>query len=280
MNSGITQIAGLRLAPIQCTTWAHPVTSGLPTMDYFLSSDLMEPKNAQAQYSEQLIRLPNIAFSYPKPSLPEVSKTRLEFRLREEAVLYLSCQSLSKYLPPYDYIFPEIAQRVPSAQFAFVSSHQSAHITEQFQQRLQRAFANFDLKMEDYCVMVPRQYTIGYFNLMLDSDIFLDTFRYSGSLTSLDAIACNLPIVTCPGELMRGRQSYAFLKILGVTETIAKNEAEYIEIAVRLGLDSAWRDSIVQQMKQGHFYLYDDKRCVATLEEFYQRLVREHSPSE
>jgi protein O-GlcNAc transferase len=43
----ITQIAALRLAPVQCTTWAHPITSGLPTIDYFLSSDLMEPENAQ-----------------------------------------------------------------------------------------------------------------------------------------------------------------------------------------------------------------------------------------
>jgi predicted O-linked N-acetylglucosamine transferase (SPINDLY family) len=93
----------------------------------------------------------------------------------------------------------------------------------------------------------------------------------------LDAIACDLPVVTCPGELMRGRHSYAILKMLGITQTIAKNEAEYIEIAVRLGLDSAWRDSLVQQMKQRHSYLYDDKACVAALEEFYQRVVLEHS---
>ncbi len=277
MTPLITQIAGLRLAPVQCTTWAHPVTSGLPTIDYFLSSDLMEPENGQKHYSEQLIRLPNIAFSYPKPSIPEVSKTRLDFQLREDAVVYLSCQSLSKYLPQYDYIFPEIAQRVSSAQFCFISSHTSPQITLAFQQRLQGAFAKFGLKMEDYCVIVPRQYTLSYLNLMLDSDIFLDTFSWSGGLTTLDAIACDLPVVTCPGELMRGRHSYAILKMLGITQTIAKNEAEYIEIAVRLGLDSAWRDSLVQQMKQRHSYLYDDKACVAALEEFYQRVVLEHS---
>lgn len=280
MNPLMTQIAGLRLAPIQCTTWAHPVTSGLPTIDYFLSSDLMEPKNAQEHYGEKLIRLPNMAFSYPKPTIPEITKTRLDFQLREEAVVYLSCQALSKYLPQYDYIFPEIAQRVSSAQFAFVSSHLNSHITLAFEQRLQGAFAKFGLKMEDYCVIVPRPYSIGYLNLMLASDIFLDTFSWSGGLTSLDAIACDLPIVTCPGELMRGRQSYAFLKILGVTETIAKNEVEYIEIAIRLGLNPAWRGSIVQQMKQRNSYLYDDKVCVAALEEFYQRVVLEHSRSE
>jgi predicted O-linked N-acetylglucosamine transferase (SPINDLY family) len=240
----------------------------------------MEPENAQEHYCEQLIRLPNIAFSYDKPSIPDATKSRLDFQLREDAVVYLSCQSLSKYLPQYDYIFPEIAQRVSSAQFAFISSHISSDITLAFQQRLQGAFVKFGLKMEDYCVIVPRQTRIGYLNLMLASDICLDTFRWSGGITTLDAIACDLPVVTCPGELMRGRHSYAILKMLGITQTLAKNEAEYIEIAVRLGLDSAWRDSLVQQMKQRHSYLYDDKVCVAALEEFYQRVVREHSQSE
>jgi len=114
---------------------------------------------------------------------------------------------------------------------------------------------------------------------MLASDIFLDTFSWSGGLTTLDAIACDLPVVTCPGELMRGRHSYAILKMLGITQTIAKNEAEYIQIAVKLGLDLAWRDSVVQQMRQRHSYIYDDKLCIEALEEFYQRVVQEHSRS-
>jgi predicted O-linked N-acetylglucosamine transferase (SPINDLY family) len=54
MNSQIMQMAALRLAPVQCVAWGHPVTSGLPTIDYFLSSDLMEPENAQEHYSERL----------------------------------------------------------------------------------------------------------------------------------------------------------------------------------------------------------------------------------
>ena len=274
MNPLLTQIAGLRLAPVQCTTWVHPVTSGLPTIDYFLSGDLMEPENAQEHYSEQLIRLPNIGFSYAKPSIPEVIKSRSDFRLAEDAVVYISCQSLSKYLPQYDYIFPKIAQRVSSAQFVFIASHIGSHITEQFRQRLQRAFANFGLSMKDHCVILPRQYTIAYLNLMLTSDVFLDTFRYSGALTTFDAIACDLPIVTCPSELMRGRQSYAFLKMLGVTETIAKDEAEYIEIAVRLGLDLTWRNSVIQRMRQHHASLYNDQNWVPALEKFYQRVVR------
>lgn len=272
MTPQMTQLAGLRLAPVQCAAWGHPVTSGLPTIDYFLSGDLMEPENAQEHYSEQLIRLPNIGISYAKPIISEANKTRWDFNLREDAVVYLSCQSLFKYLPQYDYIFGAIAQQVPQAQFVFVS-HLAAPIIEQFRQRLQRAFAKVGLDSEDYCIILPRQSQLDYWNLNLVSDIFLDTFGFSGFLTTLESIACNLPIVTCPGEFMRSRQSYGILKMLGVTETIAKNEAEYIEIAVKLGWQTEWRHSIVEQIERCQNFLYDDKTCVAALEAFYQRVV-------
>ena len=70
MDPLMTQLAALRLAPIQCVTWGHPVTSGLPTVDYFLSSELMEPKDGQDHYSERLIRLPGIGVCYAKPVIP------------------------------------------------------------------------------------------------------------------------------------------------------------------------------------------------------------------
>ncbi|MFB2967562.1 tetratricopeptide repeat protein [Aerosakkonema sp. BLCC-F183] len=273
MTPQMTQLAALRLAPIQCAAWGHPVTTGLPTIDYFISSDLMEPSNAKEHYSETLIRLPNIGISYPKPIIPELSKSRSDFHLRSDAVVYLSCQSLFKYLPQYDYIFGEIAQQVPQAQFVFVS-HLAAPIIEQFRQRLQRAFAKFHLESEEYCVILPRQNQLDYWNLNLVSDIFLDTFGFTGFLTTLESIACNLPVVTCPGEFMRSRQSYGILKMLGVTETIANNETEYIEIAVRLSLEREWRYKIVEQIKHCQNSLYEDKTCVAVLQAFYHRIIQ------
>ncbi|MGB6296442.1 MAG: tetratricopeptide repeat protein [Rivularia sp. (in: cyanobacteria)] len=273
MHPQMTTMAGLRLAPVQCTTWGHPITSGIPTVDYFLSCELMEPKNAQQHYSEKLISLPNIGISYRKPVIPKPEKSRLQFGLRNEAVVYLSCQSLFKYLPQYDYIFPAIAQKVPQAQFAFIS-HGSAHITEIFRKRLKDAFAKLNLNSEDYCVISPRIGWDDYCNLNQISDVFLDTFSWSGGNTTLEAIACNLPIVTCPGEFMRGRHSYGILQMLGVTDTIAKTEAEYIEIAVKLGQDSNWRNSLVKRMLERHSYLYDDKTCVEALEDFYRSVVQ------
>lgn len=269
MDSQTVKMAGLRLAPVQCTAWGHPVTSGIPTIDYFLSSELMEPENAETHYSENLIRLPNIGVAYPKPEdIPALTKIRADFGLPQDAVLYLCCQAPFKYLPQYDYILPEIARRVPNAKFIFLRG-------ELLQKRLDRAFAAADLDSNDYCVFLSIPTRPDYLTINLLSDVFLDTLTWSGGNTSLEAIACALPLVTCPGEFMRGRHADSFLKLLGVTDTIARDEAEYIEIAVRLGLDPLWRQDIAKRMQARQDYLFDDKACVKALEDFYQQLVRQ-----
>nr|WP_290227347.1 tetratricopeptide repeat protein [Trichocoleus desertorum] len=274
MHPYMSLFSSLRLAPVQCVTWGHPVTTGSPSIDYFLSSELMEPEDADEHYSEKLIRLPNISIAYSPPNLSEVTKTRADFGLREDAVLYLSCQTLFKYLPQYDYIFAAIAQQVPQAQFAFIA-HKSAAITNKFSQRLERAFTEYGLKSTDYCVILPRQGHSSYLSLNRIADVFLDTFSWSGGNTALEAIACHLPIVTCPGQMMRSRHSFGILKQLGISETTAASEAEYIEIAARLGLEPKWRHQISQRIHAVHPRLYDDITCVKALENFYQQVVHQ-----
>ncbi len=270
MEPHIIQMAGLRLAPVQCVAWGHPVTSGLSTIDYFFSSELMEPENAQEHYTETLIRLPNIGVAYPKPKdVPAAAtKTRSDFQLRDEDVIYLCCQAFFKYLPQYDFILPEIARRVPNAKFVFLRGGL-------LKKRLERAFAAVGLNSEDCCAHLTIPARSDYLMLNRLSDVFLDTFTWSGGNTSLEAIACHLPIVTCPGEFMRGLHAYSFLKMLGVTDTIAENEADYIEIAVKLGLNSEWRRDIAERMLQRQSNLFDDKTCVGALEAFYRQVVRE-----
>ena len=177
------------------------------------------------------------------------------------------------------YIFAKIAQKVRNAKFAFISAPEGKHITEIFQQRLEKAFAKLGLNSEDYCIILPRQQHYEFLQLNLISDIYLDTLGWNGGFTTLNAIACNLPVVTCPGESMRGRHSYAFLKMLGITDTIANSPSEYIEIAVKLGLDVDWRNSITAKMNQNHHHLFDDKTCVEGLEVFYKQVVENKSAS-
>lgn len=273
MDPQTTQMAALRLAPVQCAGFAHSVTSGLPTIDYFLSGELMEPEDGEEHYSEELVRLPDIGVSYEKPGLPTVRKSRGDLGIPEDRVVYACWQSLFKYLPQYDYLLAEIARQVPTALFCFAGNSPVA-IREQLVNRLRRAFSQVGLDCQKYCHFLPRQDYSSYLSLYLVSDVFLDTLGWSGGNTTLEAIACGLPVVTCPTRFMRGRQSYAFLKMLGVTETIARDEAGYLAIAVRLGLDPGWRRKISEAMISQHSRLYDDQNCVTVLEEFFLRAVR------
>ncbi|MBD2484632.1 tetratricopeptide repeat protein [Planktothrix sp. FACHB-1365] len=268
----LTQIAGLRLAPIQCAAWGHPVTTGLPTIDYFISAEFLEPKDGEHHYSEKLIRLPNLGINYPKSILPKTLKNRLDFGLKQDVILYLSCQSLFKYLPDFDRLLVEISKQVKSAQFVFLA-HWNPAITEKFRQRLKRIFAKASLDIDEYCIILPRLDKEDYLQLNTLADIGLDSIQFTGFLTTLDSLSCGLPLVTCEGKWMRSRQSAGILQRLGITETIAQNREEYIKIAIELGLNPDWRLAIQEKIKQNIEKLYEDKSCVQALETFYQQTV-------
>ncbi len=273
MHAPTLLLAALRLAPIQCAAWGHPVTSGLPTIDYFLTSAAMEAPDGDRHYTERLVRLPNLGFSYPRPVLPPNAKQRRDFGLQEDACVFLCVQSLFKYLPHRDRLWAEIARRVPHAHFVFLGHQRSPHLTARFQHRLDRAFATAGLSARDYCTMLPRCSEADYLALNQLADIFLDSLDWSGGVTTLEAIACGLPVVTCPGEFLRGRHACGILRVLGVTETIAATETEYIDLAVRLATDRSWRAAIVARMQENGDRLFDDLTCVMALEEWCEGVV-------
>ncbi len=275
MSPLVSQLASLRLAPIQCAAWGHPMTTGLPTIDYFISSEMMEPEDADTHYSEALVRLPGIGIVVQRPFLPPLSTTRAEFNLPEEAVVYLSPQAPAKYLPQYDHVFADIAGRVPHALFVLFDLR-GPEVMRTLRRRLDRAFAHAGLDRDRFIRFLPRQRYDKYIELIRQSDVFLDTFGWSGGLTTLDAVRCALPVVTCPGRFMRGRQSLGILRHMGVTDTVATSVDNYIEIAVRLGRDQAWRQQLSRQLTERQDRLCEDWTSVSALEDFYTRIVRAH----
>jgi predicted O-linked N-acetylglucosamine transferase (SPINDLY family) len=277
LDAKISLLSCLRLAPVQCTSWCHPITSGSPNIDYFLSSDLMEPKNAQEHYSEILVRLPNLGFSIEPFSFPKNDKKRSDFQLRDDSIIYSCCQALFKYLPQHDYLFPSIAQQNKLAQFVFFDCFLGPVITDSFKKRIEKAFKECNLNYEDYCIFLGKLPLEDYLKFNELADIFLDSFGWSGGFSTKDAIACSLPIVTCPGKMMRARQSYGMLQMIGVTETIAETEAEYIEIAVRLGLNHDWRQAVRDKMLENKHRLFNDRECIKGLETFFYEAIQKHS---
>src|SRR5205814_6934306 len=72
-------LAATRLAPIQCVTWGHPMTTGLPSVDYFISSEDLDAPDAQDHYTEKLVRLGHMAVFYMRPARPVQLKPRDAF---------------------------------------------------------------------------------------------------------------------------------------------------------------------------------------------------------
>ncbi len=266
------QLAGLRLAPIQCMSWGHPMTSGLPTVDYFLSNQLMEPENGQQYYREKLVRLPGLGMVPTKANLViETVLNRADFNLPDNKLIYLCSQSLWKYLPQYDYIWPEIAQKVDNSLFVFFR-HMSKGITLKFQERIAKAFDKYGLDWQQYCYFSDRLDYHRFLRINELSDVFLDSFVWSGGISSLHAIASSLPVVTCPGEFMRGRQAMALLKQLNIDQTIAKDPAEYIDIAVDLALNEQFRQQIKEHIKNNEHLIYEDRSITQGLTKAYQTM--------
>jgi protein O-GlcNAc transferase len=271
MDSVTLRLASLRLAPVQCASWGHPDTTGLPTVDYYLSSDLMEPPDAGDHYTEQLVRLPNLSVFYTPLNASDSGIKRDACGLRHDSVVYHCCQSLFKFLPQCDEVFPRIAQRVGNCQFLFASYPDISSVLERFRSRVGGTFKRFGLNPEDHIVFLPFVEVAQYQAINGISDILLDPVGWSGCTTALEAIDFNLPVVTLPGLMQRGRAAAAILTMMGMTETIADNLDDYINIAARLGLDSEWRKQITEKIASNKHRVYRDKDCIIGLEEFFEK---------
>ncbi len=270
------QLAAQRLAPVQCNSWGHPTTSGMPTLDYFLSSDLMEPSAAEQHYSERLVRLPNLSTYYEPIKTDTITMTREELGLRSDATVFWSGQSLFKYLPQFDHVFPRIANEALNCQFVFIK-HYSPKITELFQERLNRAFAAFGREASNHCVLLPRLKIGQFVGAIGQCDVFLDSILWSGGNSTLESLPHNIPIVTMLGPFMRGRHSAAILQMMGIEETIAGTIDDYISIAGRLANHPDERHAIGQKIAERKQRIYRDRECILALERFLDHAARQRA---
>jgi protein O-GlcNAc transferase len=276
MDRMTLRLASLRLAPVQCASLGHPDTTGLPTIDYYLSSDLMEPPDGDEHYTEQLIRLPNLGFAYTPPSVPYQEVSRESLGLRKNSILYLCSHALFTYLPRYDDVFPRIAGQAGDCQFLFIAHQdEKSPVTVQFRERLKAAFHRFNIPDKTHVVFLPPLSFAHYHAVNTISDIFLDSMGWSANNSTFEAIACNLPVITMPGSLMRQRHCAGILTMMGVTDTIASSPDEYVDMAVRLGKDAARRAEISRKIAAQKHRLYNDKTCIMGLEDFLEKAIKE-----
>jgi predicted O-linked N-acetylglucosamine transferase (SPINDLY family) len=266
-------LAGQRLSPVQCVAWGHPETTGMPTVDYFLSSDLMEPPDAAGHYTERLVRLPRLGLHYTPHGIRTLALDRTALDLDPEVPIFWSGQSLFKYPPQYDWLFPRIAEAVGECRFVFVSTV-TRGLTAVFRERLGRAFAARGLNAERYCTIMPAMPHERYVGVAGLADVILDPPGWSGGKSTLDCLVLNPAIVTLPGRFMRGCHTAAILRLIGCEATIAGSPDEYVVIAARLAHDEVWRTQVSQAVAAGKHRAFRDRGYIRALETFLAEAVR------
>lgn len=280
MDNFSLPLAAQRLAPVQITSWGHPETSGLPTLDYYLSSDLMEPADGAAHYTEELVRLANLSIYYEPVAVEPMAVTRAELGLRGDAAVFWCGQSLYKYLPQHDAVFARIAQAAPQSQFVFLRHNGAPLVNELFQRRLERTFAALGLRATDHCVHLGRLSQSKFVAAIGLADVFLDSIGWSGCNSALESLPRDKPIVTTAGALMRGRHSAAILRMMDVTGTIADTLDRYVDIAARLANDPAERQAVARAMAENKHKVYRDRACISDLEALLERAARNSATSQ
>lgn len=266
MHQLTAQLASLRIAPVQIASWGHPETSGLPTIDYFLSAELFESEDSSSAYTENLIQLPNLGCSY-SPLLITPSECDIQQWGLDIATPILLCPgSPFKYAPQYDWMFPEIVKRVGHCKLVFFNQQESW--TKILKTRLKKVFDEAGLHFNDYVIFIPWLNSEDFYSLMKHACVYLDTLGFSGFNTVMQAIDCALPVVSKRGKFMRGRLGSGILERIGISELIAKTDEEYIELVTRLVKDEQYRAQIKQNIIDRRYVLYGDIEPIRALEKF------------
>jgi predicted O-linked N-acetylglucosamine transferase (SPINDLY family) len=273
MDPMTARLASLRLTQVQVVSWGHPETSGLPTIDYFLSAADMEPANAQDFYTERLVALPHVG-CFCEISRIAAANPGLSGLGLDSGTPVLLCPGVPfKYAPQHDRVFVEIARRLGRCRLVFFT-HRLSRISEKLLKRLERSFSAAGLDATQFVTFVPWQDSPEFHGWLRRADVFLDSIGFSGFNTAIQAVQCGTPIVTKEGRFMRGRLASGILKRMGLTELVANSEEQYIALAVRLATDVEYRAHIRSRTEKSRSVLFEDVAPLRALEDFLVDVTR------
>ncbi len=267
-------LAFSRLAPVQCVSFGHPDTTGIPAMDYFISSDLFEMEGAEKHYSERLFLLrsaPTLAYYY-RPALPADLLTRARLGLPEDRRLYLCPQTLFKLHPDFDDVLMRILEADAEGILVLVqpqSEHWLRLVIERFEARMPGISSRL--------LILPLQPRERFLNLLAVADVVLDTPHFNGMNSSLEAFAVGTPVVTMPGELQRSRHTQAMYRSMGIHDLIVNSPEDYVRLAVSVASNPLLQQQLRERILAANGVLFESTHVVREFERFFTSAVVERA---
>lgn len=264
-------LAFARLAPVQCTTWGHPVTSGLDTMDYFISTHAGEVPEADDHYRERLVRFERFSTCYRRPErLPRADRAGLG--LPAGRTLYLCPQTLFKLHPAMDGALAGIVAADPRALIVLIDMGNAVA-----RDTLERRWRENEPELAGRVLFVPRMSEARFMALLTTADVMLDPFPFCGGNTSLEAFAQDVPIVTLPTRLLRGRLTAALYAQMGLDGAIAASVDDYARLAVAIATEPDRRAALARDIAERSHALFDDAEVIAEFAAFFTKAAQSAS---
>ncbi|ETV91270.1 hypothetical protein, variant 1 [Aphanomyces invadans] len=271
MDAWMYFLAHRRLAPIQCMFWGHPITTGLPSIDYFIASEFffadffesndgrrMDEMHGGATYTEQLVLFSDLSTYFSKPrALPPVddavaASMRATLHLPASGRIYLCPQTLMKLHVAFDQAILGLLKLDTDGHVVLLYSPKQLLWKDKVHRRLGRTLGNRLVRRVLFVATLPHD---KFMQLLAIADVMIDPFPFGGGVTTLDAFAAGLPVVTLPSRQSVLQLTAGFYRYLSLsTHLIASNLDEFVAHAVAIATNSTLKLALQQTI---HDRLHD-----------------------
>lgn len=263
-----------KAASLQLSYLGHPATTGLTAIDYRLGDSITDPTGlTSGHYVERLWQLPGCFLTYQPPDdAPSIAPVP---SVEKGYVTFGSFNNAAKINDSVVEFWAEILALTPKSRFllkayGFGSAHGRARVIERF---AVHGIAGDRLDLIDWADDLPN-----HLALYREVDVALDPFPYNGTTTTCEALWMGVPVVCIAGQRHSARVGASLLTSLGLTDLLATNRRDYVDIAVALAGDqarlAALRSGLRETMRASP--LLDHAAFTRKFEQAYREMWREY----
>ena len=269
-------LAFSRLAPIQVVSWGHTETTGIDTIDYFLSCRDFESNIEKNNYSERLICMNQIPTFYEPKKNIELNKKRKDFNLPEDANLYGCPQSLFKLHPDFDVVMAELLKKDEKGYIILVEGLGDESKEKYWSKTLSERWKKYFPILNERVIFLKRLSHLDFLSLCKCVDVLLDPLHFGAGYTFLLTTTVGTPTVTMPGLYLRRNMTYAAYKQMKIpSPPISQSNEEYINLAIDLAMNKRKNASLRKEIKiAARKYLYNNKNVLKEFEKFIEEAYK------
>lgn len=248
-------IMSLRAAPVQVSFLGFCGSTGADYVDWIVTDKVASPHYFHSHYSEKLAYMPghfepsSHRALHPRFADPEYrggERTRKEFGIPEDAVVFINFNRIEKVTPRNMDAFVSIVKQVPNSYlWMLVSSYGEDAVPNVLKYVREKHGMPKDR-------IIFTNYIHGKDHLEVESlaDVSLDTWIYNGGSTNLDILWSGVPMITLPGTRMTQRLGASMLNALNLNPLVAKNPNDYVAKAVKLGKSKTEREKVRRKLAE------------------------------